>query len=190
MCLGNDGPPQVGCGKWHQGRGYQYCYTSLKCEFEFYMICIDLQLLLAMQERKKKNLHSFEASYWWQLQYRRFLWLFATTMDTESVTKKGAHFPSSQLPVSVTFSLQWITRFLLCLKPLQQSRLFLWTADSLLCSAFISFVLISISILWTWSLLSAVGLGDWMASSSLPRVSFSAAVLAGRLMLPISAFLP
>lgn len=55
----------------------------------------------------------------------------------------------------------------------------LWgNTDSPLCSPFISFVLISISILWTWSPLSVVGLGDWIASSSLPRVPCSTAVLA------------
>lgn len=74
------------------------------------------------------------------------------------------------------------------------NRAGLWGAtDSLLCSA-ISFVLISISILWTWSPLSVVSLSDWMASSSLPRGPCSAADLAGEggregVQLPISAFL-
>lgn len=43
--------------------------------------------------------------------------------------------------------------------------------DGPLCSAFISFVLISISILWTWYPLSVVRLGDWMASSKPPQRS-------------------
>lgn len=56
----------------------------------------------------------------------------------------------------------------------------LWRiTGSLLCSAFFPFVLISISILWTWSSLSVVGLSDWIASSSLPRVPCSRPVLAG-----------
>lgn len=50
----------------------------------------------------------------------------------------------------------------------------------------VSFVLISISILWTWSPLSVVSLGNWMASSSLPGGQFSAAGLAGAAVVCLS----